>query len=69
MSMSIVDEQLLTTEQLAAQLQLAVITLVRWRGQQKGPPYLRIEGTVRYRPIDVANWIHAQQPGEMRKQG
>ena len=32
-------------------------TIRKWRMNGKGPPYVRIEGTVRYRAEDIRAWL------------
>ena len=49
--------EIMTTEELAARLKLSVGTLMNWRSQGKGPPFLKLEDdTVRYRLTDVMAW-------------
>ncbi len=47
---------LLTTEQAAAIIRMrpSFLEARRWRG--KGPPFLKIGRSVRYRPEDLAAW-------------
>ena len=47
------EDQLLTTEELAARWKMAVGTLDNWRHLGKGPTWLKIGGQVRYRLADV----------------
>lgn len=49
------DTYLLETE-VAAYLRLAPKTLRAWRGQQKGPPYHKLGGHVRYLLGEVRAW-------------
>lgn len=39
---------LMTPEQLAAELQIGVKTLANWRSARVGPPYTKVGGCVRY---------------------
>jgi hypothetical protein len=43
----------LTPTDLARRWRVSPRTLERWRGQRKGPPWLRLRGRVRYRYDDV----------------
>lgn len=47
----------ITTHQLAERLSRSPATLIRWRRQRVGPPYVRIEGRVVYDPAKVAAWL------------
>ena len=47
----------ITTQQLAERLNRSPATLIRWRRQRVGPPYVRIEGRVVYDPAKVAAWL------------
>jgi hypothetical protein len=50
-------DEMLTTEELAARLKMSVGTLMNWRSQEKGPPFLKLEDdTVRYKVVDVIEW-------------
>lgn len=48
---------LLTTKEAAAFLKLCAGTLENWRRKGKGPPFRRIEGTVRYPASELAAWV------------
>lgn len=52
---------LLTTPQLAAEWQLQPKTLDNWRSQRIGPPYLKINGVVRYSRRAATAWLDAQE--------
>jgi excisionase family DNA binding protein len=63
------DEQLLTTEQAAAYLNLKPTTLEQWRWERgdDGPPFLRLSRrAVRYRQSDLEAWAEKQIPGRFR---
>lgn len=49
--------ELLTEQETADLLKLKVQTLQTWRHWRKGPPYLKIEGAVRYDRAKVEEWI------------
>jgi hypothetical protein len=42
-------------------LGLAVQTLRNWRHQKKGPPYLKISRSVRYRLDDLENFMDSKR--------
>lgn len=46
----------LTTEELALRLGRSPRTVEDWRLDRKGPPYIRVGGTVRYRLADIEAW-------------
>ncbi len=49
---------LLIGEQTAAEmLGLSVKTLQKWRNQQCGPPYIKLEAAVRYRVSDLERFV------------
>jgi hypothetical protein len=50
----------LTSEQLAAELDMAVITLALWRMRQKGPPYVKVGRKILYSRTTVKDWIASQ---------
>lgn len=52
---------LLTTKQLAEKLQVAEITLHKWR--EKGLPFIRIGRAVRFEIEAVNEWIKEQNGG------
>jgi excisionase family DNA binding protein len=47
----------LTPEQLARELNLAPITLARWRSHKKGPPFTRSGRQVLYSKEGVKKWL------------
>ena len=48
---------LLSTEALAAELNLAVETLAEWRRQHRGPAYIKAGRRVLYRRDDIDTWL------------
>jgi len=50
----------LTTAELASELKRSPETIMRWRRQRSGPPYLRIQGRVLYDRAQVENWLQQQ---------
>ena len=52
--------RLLTTRQVADHLSVREATLVRWRKTRTGPPYVKVGRAVRYRPVDVDNFVRAR---------
>jgi hypothetical protein len=50
----------MTIEELAAELDMAVITLATWRMRQKGPPYVKVGRKILYSRTTVKDWIASQ---------
>jgi hypothetical protein len=50
----------MTPEELAAELDMAVITLAIWRMRQKGPPYVTVGRKILYSRTTVKEWIASQ---------
>jgi hypothetical protein len=50
----------MTAEELAAELDMAVITLALWRMRQKGPPYVKVGRKILYSRTTVKDWIASQ---------
>lgn len=48
---------LLTEKEAATVLKLSPKTLALWRYQSTGPAYVRLGGSIRYRPEDLAAWV------------
>jgi excisionase family DNA binding protein len=48
---------LLSTQNLAAYLQVPVKTVYRWRSCGEGPPGIRVGRHIRYRVEDVEAWL------------
>ena len=56
------EKKYYTTEEAAAALGLAVSTLINWRGQGKGPKFLKPSpGVVRYHIDALDEWMTAQE--------
>lgn len=51
---------LLTTTQAAEILAISPKTLLNWRYERQGPPYIRLGGVIRYRETDLLAWVDAQ---------
>ena len=51
----------LTTRECAAELKRAPETLIRWRRQRIGPPFLRVQGRVLYDRNKVEAWLQSKQ--------
>ena len=52
-----VGRNLLTPGQAAEQLNSPVSTLSRWRSERRERPYVTVGRLVRYRQIDIDQWI------------
>jgi hypothetical protein len=53
---------LMKPEELAQEWQVSVKTLANWRSSRIGPPYVKINGLVRYSRQAAAEWAAQQQP-------
>lgn len=53
------DDVLLNEYDIAVLLELSVSTIRRWRRTQKGPKYLKLGSTVRYRESDLTRWLES----------
>ena len=49
--------ELMTPDEVAAHLRRRVRTLEHWRAEGKGPPYLKIEGSVLYSREALNAWV------------
>jgi excisionase family DNA binding protein len=60
------EEELLTTRELAAELGKPYRTLDQWRWRGLGPAYIKFGNTIRYRRSDVEAWLDSRthQPTE-----
>lgn len=47
----------LTPKQVANRLNITVRTLRRWRQSGGGPPWMRLEGRIRYQTTDLTAWL------------
>jgi hypothetical protein len=61
-AMGLLSEKM-TTQELANELKRTPETLIRWRRQRLGPPFLRLQGRVLYDRNVVEKWINAQSVG------
>ncbi|MDX1388295.1 MAG: helix-turn-helix domain-containing protein [Acidobacteriota bacterium] len=50
-------EDLLTPAQVAESLALSKQTLAKWRCYGMGPPFIRVNGAIRYSPRAVETWL------------
>jgi hypothetical protein len=57
----------MTPEELAAELDMAVISLASWRMRQKGPPYITVGRRILYSRTTVKAWIASQVHGPLRR--
>jgi excisionase family DNA binding protein len=51
----------ITTEELAVELNVTPLTVVRWRLQKAGPPITRLGRRILYRRSSVQAWLAAQE--------
>ena len=59
------DDELLTPQEVADRLKVKVGTLALWRQQAKPDalPWVKINGSVRYRRSDLETWINERTLG------
>ena len=54
----------LKTEEVSKITGIAEVTLMRWRAQKKGPPYVRLEGwMIRYPKDGLEKWLKEAENG------
>ena len=51
---------LLTSQQVADILGVKIDTVEKWRGQKRGPAFIRVGGLVRYRPSAIEFYLESQ---------
>ena len=51
--------EFLTDTQLAERWQMHRKSLIRWRGQGQGPPFIKINGKILYKMADVESYEQA----------
>lgn len=56
-----IARRMLTTIEAAEYLTVAPQTLARQRVEGRGPPYLKLGGSVRYDLRDLESWLDAQR--------
>jgi predicted DNA-binding transcriptional regulator AlpA len=56
-----IKSETVDSKQAAAYLGFALATLEIWRFQNKGPAYLKIGRSVRYRIADLDEWLQQQK--------
>ena len=57
------DREMLSPQQLAAELNVSVSALQAWRREGKGPRWLRVGGRIRYPRAWVREWLAEENPG------
>jgi len=53
------DSKFVTDTQLAERWQMHRKSLIRWRGQGQGPPFIKINGKILYKMADVEEYEKA----------
>ena len=48
---------LLTAREVAELLKVSKPTLVRWRAANQGPPFIQVEGSIRYQRDALDRWL------------
>ena len=54
---------LLNEVEVAKTLDVSLATVRRWRWLRKGPKYLKIGTSVRYKPEDISAWLETRPTG------
>ena len=54
-------QTLLTVNQAAEFLQVSFWTLLLWRKQAKGPPYIKMGHFIRYQESDLTDWLQSNK--------
>ena len=67
-------ETLLTTEEVATYLRVTSQTLMKWRRDGEGPPFIRLgggpRGRIRFRWMDLMDWLDAHgNDGSSQRKG
>ena len=62
-------EQLLNERDVARSIGLSVASVRRWRLRNEGPPYVKLSGSVRYRPADFKAWLDSRPTGSGQSRG
>jgi predicted site-specific integrase-resolvase len=57
-------ERLYSPENLSEKIGKSPVTLRRWRREGKGPKWMVVERSIRYRESDVANWLRSLEGEE-----
>jgi excisionase family DNA binding protein len=63
----VMDEPLMTPQEVAAFLGLPIATLQAWRAKRSGPRGYRVGKHVRYRREDVEAWLEEHADSELRR--
>ena len=54
-------------DEVASYLDVTTTTLSQWRHREAGPPYIKVEGAIRYRLSDVDRWLENRKVGTSPK--
>ncbi len=52
---------MMTPKQVAETLGITTRTLDNWRTEQKGPPYYKVEGFIRYNEDELKKWLESRK--------
>jgi excisionase family DNA binding protein len=67
-SLLMTKDELLTVDELAEKLKVPKQTLYAWRSKGVGPPGFLVGRHVRYRLVDVEEWLDARRDADSRRQ-
>lgn len=59
-----IDSPLLTAQQAATYISMASGTLSNMRGRGDGPKYIKLGNRIRYRKIDLENYLEVNTKGQ-----
>ena len=53
----------MTSPEVAELLRVSTATLARWRAAEQGPPFVQVEGSIRYQREAVQRWLDERTLG------
>jgi predicted site-specific integrase-resolvase len=56
-------EKLYSPKDLSEKIGKSPVTLRRWRSEGKGPRWMVVKRSIRYRESDVVNWLRSLEEG------
>lgn len=55
------QHEILSTSEAASALHVSPRTLIRWRGERAGPPWIKAGRKILYRRSDIDTWLEAHR--------
>lgn len=62
------ESELLDTIEAARVLHVAPRTLIRWRNERTGPPWVRVGKQIRYRRRSLTKWLDEMEVDPVRRE-